>query len=434
MRAAAATAPISPLPKHLEEGVYLGGYGGYRSRRATGIHDDICARALVLSDDSTTMALVALDLVGISHAHLAHIQRKASRQTGIPLDNILIAGTHSHASPDMQGLWGGVPPAYHAYLRSQVISTINQAASDLRDARGVAASTQLGGIVCNRRGWDHTDTQLTALQLRAADGAPIASLVNFACHATVTTADNLLVSCDFPHFLVHTLEREFGGVALYVNGAQGDVIPATSGDFDEARRFGERVAAAATDALSDSVSLEPPLSLCTRTVHIPLGTEQLPRGASLLLSRGGPVLKAAASSGILAWLARRMGGAGRPMASSQIIAALAMASEQGIVRRGGLPHVPTRVAVLGLGPTVRGLTVPGEAMTRLALPLKELLDSPHRLFLGLTYDTLGYLLPADEWMTGRNNSYEESVSLGREAGPTVAEALRDLIASTAGAG
>src|SRR3972149_5701053 len=111
MRAGAATAVISPLSQHLEEGVYLGGYGGYRSRRATGLHDDIYARALVLSDASTTMALVALDLVGISHAHLAHIGSQASRRTGIPFDNILIASTHSHASPDLQGLWGGVPAA-----------------------------------------------------------------------------------------------------------------------------------------------------------------------------------------------------------------------------------------------------------------------------------------------------------------------------------
>lgn len=436
MRAAAATAVISPLSRHLEEGVYLGGYGGYRSRRATGVHDDIRARALVLSDgaaglgerDSTTFALVALDLVGISHAHLTHIQRQASRQTGIPVDNVLIASTHSHASSDLQGLWGGVPAAYKAHLRSQVIGAIKAAASNLRDVKGVAASTQVTGIVRNRRGWDHTDTQLTALQFRAEGGAPLATVVNFACHPTVTTDANVLVSCDFPHFLVTSLERELGGVAVYVNGAQGDANPAKTGDFEEARRFGETVAAATAKALRDGSPLEPPLRLRSQTIHIPLGTEQLPTAASLLLSRGGPLLRAAASSGTLGWLARRMGRSG-PMRSAQIVAALAMVSEQGIVRRGGLPHVPTRVAALGLGPTVRGLTAPGEALTRLALPIKELLDSPHRLFLGLTYDSLGYLLPTDEWMTGRNNNYEESVSLGPRAGPTVADALRGLVAS-----
>jgi len=54
------------------------------------------------------------------------------------------------------------------------------------------------------------------------------------------------------------------------------------------------------------------------------------------------------------------------------------------------------------------------------------LGSRHRLFFGLTYDTLGYLVPPDEWMTGRNNNYEESVSLGRAAAPTVDQAWRSL--------
>ena len=42
-------------------------------------------------------------------------------------------------------------------------------------------------------------------------------------------------------------------------------------------------------------------------------------------------------------------------------------------------------------------------------------------------DTLGYFLPEDEWMTGRNNNYEESVSFGRRAGVTLADALLSLL-------
>jgi hypothetical protein len=120
------------------------------------------------------------------------------------------------------------------------------------------------------------------------------------------------------------------------------------------------------------------------------------------------------------------------------MAALAMLSEQGLVSRGGRPHVPTRVATLEMGPSassglsLRGVTVPGEAVTRLGLPLKDALGSPYRLFLGLTYDTLGYLIPGDEWMSAPGGSYEESVSLGRQAGPTVQTALLELIGQASG--
>jgi hypothetical protein len=114
------------------------------------------------------------------------------------------------------------------------------------------------------------------------------------------------------------------------------------------------------------------------------------------------------------------------------MAALAMLSEQGLVSRGGRPHVPTRVAALEMGSSLRGVTVPGEAVTRLGLPLKDALGSPYRLFLGLTYDTLGYLIPGDEWMSAPGSNYEESVSLGRQAGPTVQTALLELIGQASG--
>ena len=42
---------------------------------------------------------------------------------------------------------------------------------------------------------------------------------------------------------------------------------------------------------------------------------------------------------------------------------------------------------------------------------------------------LGYFVPGDEWMTGHNNNYEESVSLGKHAGTALADRLGSLIAA-----
>src|SRR3990170_1780618 len=39
--AGAAALPITPLPEHLEERIYLGGYDGYLGRPAGGVHDDL---------------------------------------------------------------------------------------------------------------------------------------------------------------------------------------------------------------------------------------------------------------------------------------------------------------------------------------------------------------------------------------------------------
>jgi hypothetical protein len=44
------------------------------------------------------------------------------------------------------------------------------------------------------------------------------------------------------------------------------------------------------------------------------------------------------------------------------------------------------------------------------------MQAPHKLVLGNTGDALGYFIPGDEWQTGKNNNYEESVSMGKTAG------------------
>lgn len=425
MKAGAAAVQITPLPEHLHEALYLGGYGGYRARQTTGVHDNLFARALALADGEAPLVIVALDLVGLSHRHQDEIQRRAARETGVPSDRILIACTHSHASPDFQGLWGGVPGAYAAYLRRRAVGAIAEAVAQMGEATGVVASTQLSRLVKNRRGWDHTDTDLVVLQFRRPQGPAVATLVNYACHPTVTTEDNLEVSCDFPRYLVDAVEATAGGVAIFVNGAQGDANPATTGDFAEARRMGEAVAEAALSTLDGSEALEPPFRLRSRRIEVPLGTSGLPRPAQLLLGPGLPALGLLAGAGALGRLARRWGRSGA-MSGGQVAAAVAMIAEQKLVGRRGRAHVPTRVAAIDIGANVRGVTAPGEALTRLALPLKEALGSRHRLFFGLTYDTLGYLVPPDEWMTGRNDNYEETVSLGRAAAPTVDEAWRSL--------
>jgi hypothetical protein len=153
LKAGASAVSISPQPEHLEGGVYLGGYGGFQSRRARGVHDDIFSRALALSDGTSTVVLVALDLVGISNVQINRIRAEAASRAGLPEESILIASTHSHATPDLQGLWGGVPESYREYLRERVVQSVVEAVSRLDDAELSAATVEAQGLTQNRRVW-----------------------------------------------------------------------------------------------------------------------------------------------------------------------------------------------------------------------------------------------------------------------------------------
>jgi hypothetical protein len=105
-----------------------------------------------------------------------------------------------------------------------------------------------------------------------------------------------------------------------------------------------------------------------------------------------------------------------------MVAALGGMSERGIIRGEGGAYLPALCGYISIG-DVSVLMAPGEVLTRLALPLRGALPGRHRMIFGQAHETLGYFLPEDEWMSGRNNNYEESVSLGRRAGPALADAL-----------
>lgn len=385
LQAGVSAVSISPQPEHFREGLYLGGYGAPLSRRAEGVHDDIFARALALSDGSETVVLVALDLIGMSNVQIGRIRAAAASQAGIPEGNILIASTHSHATPDLQGIWGGVPEGYRKYLRERAVQSVAEAVLQLDDAELKAVSVEAEGLTENRRGWGFTDTALAVLQARRPGGEAIATLVNFPVHPTVTGPGNLEVSRDFVGYLVEALEAELGGMALFINGDEGDSVPTESGDFAAAEQYGGRLAEMVIDALADAEGLGPPLSLESVAVDIPIEH---------------PLFVQFIGSEML---------------------------DYEVVMRDDKPYLPSRVSFLRIGESFQAVTLPGEALTRLGQQIRGQLSARYRILLGLTDDTLGYFVPADEWQTGRNEDYEESVSMSPRAAAVISEAVKSLL-------
>ncbi|HLB27247.1 MAG TPA: neutral/alkaline non-lysosomal ceramidase N-terminal domain-containing protein [Dehalococcoidia bacterium] len=421
--AGAAALPITPLPEHLEDRLYLGGYGGYLGRPAAAVHDDLFARALVLGDGETTIALIALDLVGMSNRHIARIRASVSRRLEIAEPAVLVACTHTHAGPDLQGLWGGVSRGYAAHVRRQAVRAALQAAADRREAELRAVTTRVRGRTVNRRGWPRTDEIMTVLQARDDHKDVIATLVNFACHPTVTQAANVDISRDFPGALVDSLESALGGVALFVNADEGDANPKAAGGFAEMQAFGEGLAEKAARALKRTVALERPLSLSGRYLDLPLASPRLRLPPGLVLQWMLAGVRGLAGLGALRWLAGRHAGRDRAF----VFAGFGLIAEHPVIVRRGKPYVRTRVSRVRMGDGLEALAVPGEVLTRLGQPLRERLSAPATMLLGLTNDTLGYFIPEDEWMSGRNNSYEETVSLGPRAAASLERAAVALL-------
>jgi hypothetical protein len=79
-------------------GTMMEGYSA-NTEGSRGVHDDLHARAIVIDDGSTAVALVSCDLIGVDRHLVAQARERAHETTGIPPEHILIAGTHTHQGP-----------------------------------------------------------------------------------------------------------------------------------------------------------------------------------------------------------------------------------------------------------------------------------------------------------------------------------------------
>jgi hypothetical protein len=71
------------------------------------------------------------------------------------------------------------------------------------------------------------DGTVSVLRVDAANGEPIAILVNYACHAVVFGSDNLQYSADFPAVLSQSVQGAFASkpICFFLQGAAGDINP-----------------------------------------------------------------------------------------------------------------------------------------------------------------------------------------------------------------
>jgi hypothetical protein len=299
----AATADISPPVGYRVS-------GGYDEVIAKRIDDPLFAKALVLRQGGTTLALEVCDLTGVSRNLSEAVRAKASRESGIPVAHIAITATHTHGGPlyyDIErdifhrraiaknGTDPNDDPAYFVRLVDGCVAAIVRAAKAARPARAEVAVPRQPGLAFNRRyhmkdgtvrfnpGKTNanvvrpagpTDDDLPMLLFHdAADGKPFASLTVFAMH--VATANGPRFGADFPGYLQARLRELFGNpafVSVFGEGTAGDVNHIHVGTAEKepgAAQIGAMLAQ--TIAAAEFKPLDgPALATASTTVEAPL--------------------------------------------------------------------------------------------------------------------------------------------------------------------
>lgn len=275
---------------------------------AVTVHDRLFAKALVLDDGHTRLAIVAIDAVAIggicdiSDEFMPELRVRAEKELGLTADQLLVSATHTHPPDPIL--------CDHEQQIQRTLDAIREAADHLVPVRvGVGRGTE-NRIALNRNlnltdghHWTirHTnpsppdqiveslnpiDPEIGVLRIDHADGRPFAVVFNYACHPLLGVP-NQAVTANYPGFACRDLEAALGhgATALFLQGAAGDVIEVAFKDTHtpmHSEPVGAMLAQSTLAAWRQITTADAGLAVVCETVQLPRRTDSDRRIAELM--------------------------------------------------------------------------------------------------------------------------------------------------------
>lgn len=383
----------------------LAGYA-LRQGACTGAHDPLRARVVRFDDDSTSTALVALDLLYVPTVLDAKVRAAVADAAGVDPSAVTVCATHTHSGPANLATDTAVQDRVSAAARSAAAA----AGRSAEPATLATASRRVRGISANRRTpAGAPDDRALILVARTADGIrTIATIVNFACHATVLDHTVTESSADFPGAACRQIERQIGGTALYLQGAAGDVNPVCAGPTHaECERIGGILAAAAVSVALQAAGLQQGLRTVSPSLQATFPAGHLAdcrlapdpvvhaQWNECAVDPAPPLPSAEQIARVRAALPAPPGPEDARLWIQQLRAA--ENNLFGVFDPG--PPERLRVQLVRFTPELALLALPGEPFTATAAHLRARAGG-HLLVAGYAHQSIGYLPPADEWAAG----------------------------------
>ena len=422
--------------------VGIGMEGNVREEGSRGVHDDLYARALVLTDEEGRgCGLVAVDVCMLTPEMVAQTRRWVAEGSSLAPEQVLVCAIHTHAGPTTVGIFGDPPDrAQLSLIARGAAGALLEAANGRVPARigwtyGRAEEptnnrrlrTRDGEVHMNWEGLDPdevlqvlgpTDPEIGVLRVDHLSGEPLATVINYALHPAILAGDNWLLSADWPGYALGVIEKLRGGVGVFLNGATGNVNhinyrrPNQQRGFYEAHRLGTIVGCAAMQALLgvEELAGEAEIAAVSRTISVPgrqVTQEQLQAAQGVLAAHQGPLVQA------------QTDGAPEALFASEVVklAARGQFSEE----------VEVQVWRVGQGAM---FVVPAELFVEYQLQLKRLNPLTWTFVVGYANDYQGYVPTPEALAQGGYEARPMSWSkLSPQAGQTLVDAGLDLLSS-----
>ncbi len=378
-------------------GIYLIGYGD-RTKGNIGVHDDLTATALVLSDGQLEVAIVALDLLAINEFIVDRIRQQLE-----PV-KVLLCCSHTHSGPiayaDKKSSRRN--REYIELLVTRICAVVKLARQQLVPVRleyglsdadvGINRREKMadGHFEIGRNPEGVRDSSVQVISVMQENNQRLATMVNYACHGTVLGPDNLLVSADWIGAMRSEVETRLGGLAMFLQGAAANINPDMYWEderaYDKVSEQGKRVAEKVVAAVQNTSAGIIPYPLVLERSIAWLPTETAVTSTTPPKNYGKELLAMAKMPAFMAIFADLLLNQRYPWRSI-------------IEAKGGYWSVPMRINALRIGELAL-VTFAAETFTEIGLKVKEMDRAKHTLFASVSDGCISYLHTASSHNEG----------------------------------
>ena len=367
--------------------------GGKPNRPFTEVHDSLYVKAIVVSDGKTELAIITFDCIGLLYPELQKIRKLVKdKLPDFPTNQIVMSSTHSHAGPDVVGIWGkdlghsGVNEAHMQLIVDRASNSIIEARKNKKKATLTYANGSYGeDWVKNISEPTELDREVSVLQFKDQQGKNLATITNFACHPTIMDDATTLASSDYVGGYYHYLDSLQGGNNMFLQGAIGGWVQPEDvpSSFENATKYGTDLAIFVINKLSKSSPvLGDKINFRSKVVYFPVMNEGFK-----MLSKGG------------------------------------------VIKRAFTEKVESEIAYFSIG-NAAFATHPGETVPALSHQTKALMKTTGPTFvMGLGMDALGYILKPsffDPTQKIPHSEYLTGMSVGPETMQIIYTTLEEL--------
>jgi hypothetical protein len=246
------TAGWSKVAFEVPDGTPLAGFGNREGAPAEGARDPVAAYAISLHDGVDELVIIGADLLIIPENIADRVRTELCDQDGLcNPSTILFNATHTHSGPGGWGpglaaslFAGEYNPKVEDALVEAFVQVVRAASASRTPAAIASGGVDVPDYVRNRAREGAVDPELSYLVVRRADGEAC-FVVSYAAHATVLGSGNMEFSADYPGYFMRAIERETGGLGMFLAGAVGSTSASVEGadGIARAETLGEALAA-----------------------------------------------------------------------------------------------------------------------------------------------------------------------------------------------